>query len=80
VKRLYLPESPPGIVPWWACRHCWNLLYRPGQGRGLRSVKKRLAQVQQMKADLARVEAVILVDLDELRARAARAPSPARVI
>jgi hypothetical protein len=28
VRKLYLPETPPGIRPWWACRKCWGFLYR----------------------------------------------------
>jgi hypothetical protein len=52
VRKLYLPETPPGIRPWWACRQCWGFLYRDYRRDARESYRDILADMIALEKDV----------------------------
>jgi hypothetical protein len=66
VRRLYLPESPPGITPHWRCRHCWRLLYRDWRPQYIHAdTVRRVERLDALAADIATLRRIALKRLDE---------------
>jgi hypothetical protein len=67
VRRIFLPQSPPGIVATWACRHCWRLLHRDFRRPYVHAETVRhLHSLDALAADLARMRQVMVQELAEL--------------
>jgi hypothetical protein len=67
VRRLYLPQTPPGITTHWKCRLCWRLLYRDWRPQYIHAeTAQRLDNLDALAADLARLREVMVRELAEL--------------
>jgi hypothetical protein len=63
VRRLFLPETPPGIPTPWACRLCWRIAYR--DHRPERDGRETLAKFLALEAEVRRLKPVFMMGLIE---------------
>jgi hypothetical protein len=57
-RKLYLPETPPGIRSRWKCRRCWGFLYRDYRRMDQESARDTLADMVKLEHDIAVMKSI----------------------
>jgi hypothetical protein len=67
VRRLFLPQTPPGITVCWACRLCWRLLHRDWRRPFVHTATVRqLHSLDALAQDIARLREIAVQKLAEV--------------